>query len=312
MEVRLDTALGVPLHLQLRSQLIAAIEDGRYLAGERLPSVRELAGFLRIHRNTVARCYAELTSAGYLRAETGRGYFVREAGSRRHGGVPVELVQETLQRLQAAGVDPAEFAFALLSRAQLQRRRPEVVFVECTQGQAELLAAELAAAIGVPVAPLLLDEAMARPVAEWQGVDLVVTTFHHAEELEEHLEAATTAVRACLLRANIRTLQVLTELEPGARVGLASTTREGMERIRSSVELAGFTAFELVEGALSQPQSLPPLLDGTALVISSSDVADVLRAFRPEARIVEDDQGLLPASVEEILSYLRSIPDVSV
>lgn len=79
----MDPHIGVPFHVQLERQLIMAIEDGRYPPGTMLPSLRSLAGFLRINRNTVARCYLALEAAGFVRSEAGRGYFVRRDAPRK-------------------------------------------------------------------------------------------------------------------------------------------------------------------------------------------------------------------------------------
>ena len=55
---------------------IALIGTGALKPGMQLPTVRQLAGFLRINRNTVARALANLHRDGYLECQQGRGTFV--------------------------------------------------------------------------------------------------------------------------------------------------------------------------------------------------------------------------------------------
>lgn len=69
--VRLDRDSGVPLRIQLQTNLRAAIQDGRLAAGERLPSSRDFAASLGVSRGTVQDCYEQLRSEGYLVAQTG-------------------------------------------------------------------------------------------------------------------------------------------------------------------------------------------------------------------------------------------------
>ncbi|HRM74362.1 MAG TPA: winged helix-turn-helix domain-containing protein, partial [Paracoccus sp. (in: a-proteobacteria)] len=57
---------GLPLQVQLRRQIIAAVTAGRFRAGEKLPSTRALADHLGVARVTVAQAFAELVSTDYL------------------------------------------------------------------------------------------------------------------------------------------------------------------------------------------------------------------------------------------------------
>jgi 2-aminoadipate transaminase len=56
--------------------LKTAIEDGRMRVGDRLPTNRELAAFLKVDRSTVARAYLELAQLGLIASQVGRGTFV--------------------------------------------------------------------------------------------------------------------------------------------------------------------------------------------------------------------------------------------
>ena len=66
----------VPIHAQLERAIRAAIVTGELAAGERLPTVRQLAIDLRVNANTVAKVYSELEQAGVLTTQRGVGTFV--------------------------------------------------------------------------------------------------------------------------------------------------------------------------------------------------------------------------------------------
>lgn len=74
--VRVDPGGAKPLFDQLRVQIIEGVRDGRLPPGTRLPTVRELAGQLKMAVNTVARAYRELESAGLLETRGRFGTFV--------------------------------------------------------------------------------------------------------------------------------------------------------------------------------------------------------------------------------------------
>jgi len=67
----MDRAGGRPLRSQLETALRDAIRTGRLVAGERLPSSRELARELGVSRGLVQECYAQLLSEGYLTSQAG-------------------------------------------------------------------------------------------------------------------------------------------------------------------------------------------------------------------------------------------------
>jgi GntR family transcriptional regulator len=63
----------VPVYRQVVDQLRALCVDGRLEPGHKLPSVREMAGRLGVHFNTIADAYRVLAEEGWLAVEHGRG-----------------------------------------------------------------------------------------------------------------------------------------------------------------------------------------------------------------------------------------------
>jgi GntR family transcriptional regulator len=74
--VEIDLDDPTPPYAQLRRGLTALIEQGTLAAGQRLPTVRQLAGDLGIAAGTVMRAYKELESAGYVHGDRRRGTVV--------------------------------------------------------------------------------------------------------------------------------------------------------------------------------------------------------------------------------------------
>lgn len=73
-----DTTNTLPMWRQIQARLKAAILDGTYGAGERIPTEHALASELGVNRHTVRRAIAGLAEQGLLRVEQGRGMFVQE------------------------------------------------------------------------------------------------------------------------------------------------------------------------------------------------------------------------------------------
>lgn len=93
MELRIDPSLAVPVYAQVVEQVRTLIALRALRAGDKLPSVRELAAQVRINRNTAAKAYQLLEAAGVLETRAGQGTFVAD-------GVPPWSRDERLRRFE--------------------------------------------------------------------------------------------------------------------------------------------------------------------------------------------------------------------
>jgi len=67
-----------PIYTQLVEQLQLRIIAGAYQAGQRLPSVRDLAQEAAVNANTMQRALTELEQAGLVHAQRTAGRFITE------------------------------------------------------------------------------------------------------------------------------------------------------------------------------------------------------------------------------------------
>jgi GntR family transcriptional regulator len=79
--IRIDPQSAEPLFTQVVFAVKAAVARGTAKAGDRLPSVRDLARELAINPNTVVRAYEVLERDGVLVRRQGAGCFVSDRGS---------------------------------------------------------------------------------------------------------------------------------------------------------------------------------------------------------------------------------------
>ena len=96
-----------PIYEQVRDGLRTLIVSGALAGGEKLPSVRELAGQLAINPNTIQRAYRELEQEGYLYSVPGKGSFAaehREVDTQRRDAL-LRRFDETVRELKYLGVD---------------------------------------------------------------------------------------------------------------------------------------------------------------------------------------------------------------
>jgi GntR family transcriptional regulator len=92
MLFHVNPSSGVPIYVQVETQIKNAIAAGALKSGQPLPSVRKLAAELGINPNTAARAYQELEREGTITTVPGGGTFVA-------GGQPRFLKSERIRRL---------------------------------------------------------------------------------------------------------------------------------------------------------------------------------------------------------------------
>lgn len=95
-----------PLYEQVRDGLRRLIETGGIADGEKLPSVRQLAGSLAINPNTIQRAYNELEAQGYAVSVPGKGSFA--VYNTRHLEQKLEQLRTLVRELRACGVSQQE------------------------------------------------------------------------------------------------------------------------------------------------------------------------------------------------------------
>ncbi len=108
-----------PIYEQIKSELRRLILTQALSPGEKLPSVRELAGQLTINPNTIQRAYRELEAEGYTVSIAGKGSFVADARAigRQQRQQQIEAFEHAAGRLRQLGFTTQEL-IALLQQQE--------------------------------------------------------------------------------------------------------------------------------------------------------------------------------------------------
>ena len=113
------------IYLQIADQIRERILRGEWKAGERIPSIRELAVEVGVNPNTVTRSYQKLLERELISNQRGRGYFVSEnAVERALGEMRKEFMRDELPRIIEAmrllGIGVEEIAGPLSRSGNLE------------------------------------------------------------------------------------------------------------------------------------------------------------------------------------------------
>jgi GntR family transcriptional regulator len=106
-----DRDADVPVGVQLEWALSAQIREGRYGAGQQLPTLRELAEATGLNVNTVRSVYGRLEQKGLVDTHQGSGTFV--AADPGRVAALSSIAANAAHEAFATGLDPRDVAAAL-------------------------------------------------------------------------------------------------------------------------------------------------------------------------------------------------------
>ncbi len=301
----------LPVHVQLKEQLKHLILSGELEVGERLPSIRALAGYLRINRNTVARVVAELEREEYVDTRRGSGVFVVEPPAGREDLKRQRLLERVMEQARAEGVSVEDLGYELLARAGAPaREKVRIAFVECNRPQVEQFSAELEEQLPVEVEGLLIEELENRLGGEqeppWR---LVATTFFHVQEVEALAEPRGIETVALMVEATVETISHLSELPAGTTVGVVGNSPACTRNLTSSLQGAGLENLEIqtVEDYRDTQRLRDVLARARVVVCGAEPAARIAEMDTPEQlRIIVEDRTLEKAGIEMLGRMIRA------
>ena len=294
----------------MEGQIKHLILAGRFEVGSRLPSIRALAGYLRVNRNTVARVISDLEGEGYVESRRGSGvYVVRppvdEEEAKRH-----EVLERVMDLAAARGIPIEELAYALLARGGVRpQEKTPILFVECTREELDQFSDELEEQLPVEVESVLLEDLAERVSGEedlpWR---MAVTTFFHVHEVQDIVEPRGIEAVALLAEANIESLRRLTELPEGTPVAVVGWGRTCMENLSRSIEGAGLDHLRFVQVYVDeQTDEVLETLEEVDAVVCASITAMKLRQIGISRALdfIEEDRVLDQGGIEMLGRMLR-------
>lgn len=88
--------LSQPLYEQVLDQLRLAVARGEIEPGAKIPSIREMAHYLKVNPNTIMRAYQELDRDELIETRRGQGTYITSSS---------EKVEQVRQRMAASAIE---------------------------------------------------------------------------------------------------------------------------------------------------------------------------------------------------------------
>lgn len=199
---------------RLRERIVSGLFLGRWRPGDRLPSIREIAGAEGVDRKTAAAAYRRLEEDGLVQIRPRSGIYLRGPQPTRQPGGLERLhrtwLEHTYEGAHALGLGTQRMLDLLQALAEVEREAVPVI--ECTAAHAEALASELRERASLNAVPVVLSETGPDdPLLA--AAELVITTPYHLPEV-------------CLI-------------VPGASVVEVTLAPESLRRIEAAMQDSG-------------------------------------------------------------------------
>lgn len=314
MQLKIEPDSHIPVYSQLREQIKFLILSGDLEVGTKLPTARQLAGFLRINRNTVLRAYRELAQENLIECRRGRGCVVVErpmAVSQPLSARLLEIIDQGIEEAGELGVSPDDFASFTYARAQQRQDVPvkrSLVFVECETPIASAMAHAIEEKLDVEVIPLILRD-LQHPTAEVEqrlsAAHVVATTFFHVQEVRQLLADSKKQVVPLGLKPHLEKLIQIAGIPEGTPTAMVCVSDLSALNMKQSLENAGIKGLEASVSGVHDSRKLAETMAGHNVVIASDLVADDVRPLlRPGQELIVLEYMALD---EGGISLLRSM-----
>jgi DNA-binding transcriptional regulator YhcF (GntR family) len=242
---------------------------GAYPRGGPLPSVRALAAELGTSPSTVGRAVQELARQGWVTATSRRGAVVRPElpATEQRAGEAEAAIRRLAVRWRLVGGDRAAFQALVATVAErVFQPAPRTVFLECNPVDLQRSLDQVQRQAGVPVEPLLLEQAAAR-AGVLAGVNLLLTPWFHLAEARALAPVGAQVVPLTFV-ASKEAVAALVELAAGTLVGVLAVDVRSRRRLEGLVQRCSSAA---VRGALVEdPEAAARLVEAADLVLATN------------------------------------------
>ncbi|OOM15789.1 GntR family transcriptional regulator [Clostridium saccharobutylicum] len=97
--LRVDPRSSTPIYEQIELGIKELILKGALQGGDKIPSVREMAGILTINPNTISKAYGELERDGIIETLRGKGTFVVDNFKSKVDENKMQHISEELKKI---------------------------------------------------------------------------------------------------------------------------------------------------------------------------------------------------------------------
>lgn len=321
VRISVSRDIATPLVNQIHNQVVAAIASGDLHTGDRLPTIRELAQFLRINRNTVSQAYQLLESTGHVLTRAGGGTTVAadsEATEPTRQHELRRLVTSALREATAHGFSAHEFGQLAYYEGQRWGCLPRVtvLVVHDYAGEMEVLCQAMTEeSSAVDAQGMLLDKLADLADGERLGslgqIDFALVPVRVLERTTELLAGAPFPVLGVGIGPSLATLVQVAKQTAGQtrRVAVVCSDPAGAIGMEAELRSAGVILGDVRRVATHEPALRDTVAWADLLLVCDSAV-DAVAGLDSGKQVIHFATLVNDSSLATVRSYIEHVIQV--
>jgi DNA-binding transcriptional regulator YhcF (GntR family) len=313
MQISISRASGIPLATQIAEQVVLSVSTGDLKVGDPVPTIRQLASFLGINRNTVAQAYRALENDGYVTSRVGSGTWIADSPATREAlqrNWLAKLVRKALDEAEAMGVDPKEFgllAYYEGMQRHAQRSDSAVLVLELYEGELAYFCEQIRGFLQTRVEGMLLGDLQLRleggrdPLLAY---DLALVPFYCFDRAQAILAERDLPLLSIGVGPSLSALVQIAQVAQERRVLIICTEPSGVLYMEDALAAAGITFPELRKVSLRDP-GLREALAWADVLIVSQGAADSVRPMAPGKEVILYSPIVNESSMTTVRTYAQ-------
>lgn len=318
MNIEIDKKNGVPLYIQVKTQIMDEIKKGSLKVGTKMPTERELSQRINVSRNTISTAYNELEQAGALKSFQGKGTFVVEE-SKSWESLDIKkkimkFVDLGLEEALEIGMKPEEFLDIVNQRVNEKKQIMDkivAVYVECNIEQAKTFSQQLSKNSNMNVICLTLSdlEKMDKDTKDKiETAEFIITTFNHINEVTELTPHLNKEILGVAITPNLEPIVKIARYPVNTKFGFICISEEFIFKIKGALERAGLSEVDIEYSNTTDNNELVDIIEKSdVMIVSPGRYKDVKNANFTNKEIIEFQYSLDDGSVKALKSKIIEI-----
>ncbi|TVQ42300.1 MAG: GntR family transcriptional regulator [Gloeocapsa sp. DLM2.Bin57] len=291
LQIQLDNEISISQ--QLFEQIQFAIASRHYTPGQRLPSTRQLAQQLNIHRNTVSRVYQLLETQGLVELKQGSGIYVKNPAKQLN--YVNQSISETIDNLLKEGFNLNEIKEQFTQQIDYRLACLETIIVTTPESDleaGELICQELTTVLNREIQLISLEK-LATYLRK-KTLATVITSRYFLQQITEILKYIPSSLLIVDIYNFHKELAIIKQLPTGIYLGLVSLSKGTLDIAEKIIKSVRGEEIIIISAQSKQQEKLNRLVKSSQIIISD----------RPSSKYLE---SALAITREELRSFPRLI-----
>lgn len=263
-----------------------------YPVGTKLPTARELALELGVHRNTASKAFGLLADLGLVVSKPGRGtYVVAVADQNRQSGLAQQLragIDGVITAARRLGITEQELRDMLDRKVAEAYGQPHHrgVFIECNQADLDAGIDEIEASTQIRLDGILLEDLGGNPSQLLENYDVAFTNLIHVKEVSDLLGSAGNGqkVIGIYTQPDEDALVKIASIQPGSTVGIVVDSPEGAHRFTK--QITTFNPVELKVVLSQDDLAIKELVNEVDAIVCSRSREEQVRSLGVDISVI--------------------------